>query len=359
MQTRFLDYVYHANVSIYLALVVYFYLHAYIHNHLFSHDRLSHITPHTSLCYEPMRTDWNFMLPIEASDFDLGPSRDSGTNTETYHGRRPIICGFIALIRTFLYVAEVSCRDLSGPRLIKETNIDNHCLYSLSTTPGEATATFSRNKALLAVVSNLQSVLGELPDGLRLSSRSSTEDSPNVEEEDTSIICHQYAIMRVNIHVTNLYLQSTLLDLCLGAAADPAEYGSSESGPDTSVSRSLSDHKELWDLRENIVRELLYVLENSTTKVLEANGLSLVSELLPPNPNPSDMDQIVKIREIAASLLVENDNPNDAKTFQRRSGYYISQFTNILARLDYLSKTKQELRVMERGTIQAGQNVSK
>ncbi|KAF2999645.1 hypothetical protein E8E14_006759 [Neopestalotiopsis sp. 37M] len=145
------------------------------------HDRLSHITPHTSLCYEPMRTDWNFMLPIEASDFDLGPSRDSGTNTETYHGRRPIIYGFIALIRTFL----------------------------LSTTPGEATATSSRNEALLAVVSNLQSVLGELPDGLRLSSRSSTEDSPHVEEEDTSIICHQYAIMRVNIHAQQLIQLNT------------------------------------------------------------------------------------------------------------------------------------------------------
>jgi hypothetical protein len=93
--------------------------------------------------------------------------------------------------------------------------------------------------------------------------------------------------MRVNIHVTSLYLQSTLLDICLNDSQKPQrppsrEYSASvadSTSPGTLGSEEgmeLTTQTELWELREQLARELLEVLTLSNTEALESNGLSMV-----------------------------------------------------------------------------------
>jgi restriction endonuclease Mrr len=109
-----------------------------------------------------------------------------------------------------------------------------------------------------------------------------------MEEEVLSLRDRQFAIMRVNIHVTSLYLQSTLLDTSLDAltksscreasgsvtSSESPVMFASEEGPEART------NAELWELRENLAQELLNVLRRSTSKTLEANGLSMVGALL-------------------------------------------------------------------------------
>jgi hypothetical protein len=149
----------------------------------------------------------------------------------------------------------------------------------------------SQQGALLEVVKRLQTTLTELPVELRLSSRC---PSPNLSAppriEMVAVAAQQFAIMRVNIYVTSLYLQSSLLDIYLNSISKmqrPSSRGYSASIADsasscTPGSEDLGEstaQAELWELREELARELLDIVTVSSPQTLEANGLSMVSQI--------------------------------------------------------------------------------
>ncbi|KAG8158636.1 hypothetical protein KVR01_011758 [Diaporthe batatas] len=130
----------------------------------------------------------------------------------------------------------------------------------------------------------------------------------------SKVVQGQLEIMRANIHVTHLWLQSLLLEqidvviqekVIGGAAAGAA--GAEE------VSSAL---KANWAEREDICRQMLHLLHSIPYVYLEPNGLYLA----------------YKVRDVAVTLL---NCPFEANTRPAiRAVEYTRDFTQILSRLD-------------------------
>lgn len=89
------------------------------------------------------------------------------------------------------------------------------------------------------------------------------------ERERGRILDSQFTSMRANIHVTNLWLQTAILDqidaLLLGESRRPSAAGFLEYDP-----------RATWSEREDICRQLLHILHSIPDINLEANGHHLV-----------------------------------------------------------------------------------
>lgn len=290
---------------------------------------MSFIIPHTGLSYDPKTTDWQFLLPLEVWDEALTPpgqpiNLNGRTDTPGAGSpdSPPTISGFIALIKVFLSVADLLDVVFPGPpahfslspgsHALKyllpqqEGLIPNNPLHNAASTPSEMTILDS----LLQVMTRLNAVLNGLPDELR----------PIRHADDTrrvlrSNVPSHFEIMRANIHITSIYIQSMIIEMCLskvqGLPSQPevrcAEgamtVDSSVAGPphsidalqdlllstptggDASTSVAASSPgsatgtgigTRLWQLKESIARELLEAVTSSPTWVLEANGSSMV-----------------------------------------------------------------------------------
>lgn len=284
---------------------------------------MSFIIPHTGLSYDPKTTDWQFLLPLEVWDEALTPPEQA----VNLHRRTdspgagnpdspPTISGFIALIKVFLSVADLLDVVFPGPpahfslspgsHALKyllpqqEGLIQNNPLHSAASSPSEMTILDS----LLQVMTRLNAVLNGLPDELR----------PIRNVDDTrrvlrSNVPSHFEIMRANIHITSIYMQSMIVEMCLSkvqgmppaqlepyrtTAADsqsarphsidalqdlllstpPGDGHASAPSPGT-VAGGIGTR--LWQLKESIARELLEAVTSSPTWVLEANGSSMVS----------------------------------------------------------------------------------
>lgn len=135
-------------------------------------------------------------------------------------------------------------------------------------------------RSLLRIIKRLQSVLDELPDQLKISTLDPQYRSPNATLVGNDIVSYQFDIMRANIHITSLYIQSTILESCSSAftrSSVDVLAGSPEDESD--ISPGQPPRTQLWTFRESIARELLEVLNFCSTKALEANGSSMVSHL--------------------------------------------------------------------------------
>lgn len=105
-------------------------------------------------------------------------------------------------------------------------------------------------------------------------------------EGDTDVVNVQREAIRVNIHVTHLWLQSVLLDQIdllagekhLSSLVTPSLVTSSL----TPTSRLQILNPVLWDEREHICRQLLHFLHSMSHSGLESNGISLVSIFISP-----------------------------------------------------------------------------
>lgn len=135
-------------------------------------------------------------------------------------------------------------------------------------------------EALLRIIKKLSLTLNELPDELKLPSLDeNTRQWPNA---------YQFDIMRANIHITSLYLQSTILETCLSSyqprrgndASASTSPSNSADGAVTSPESApeWSTRIELWKFRESIARELLELLKFCSSWTLEANGSSMVND---------------------------------------------------------------------------------
>ena len=127
----------------------------------------------------------------------------------------------------------------------------------------------------------------------------------------TADVQSHFASMRANLHVTHLWLQSLLIDQLETAQAH--KKGAPVAMPHT---QPTAEAKALWLQREDICRQLFYVLYSLPQINLEANGLHLAC----------------KVRDVAASLLVCPFNPADPEA--ELAAGYLRQSTDILSRLD-------------------------
>ncbi|KAF2795946.1 hypothetical protein K505DRAFT_301266 [Melanomma pulvis-pyrius CBS 109.77] len=304
------------------------------------HDRLSFIVPHTGLSFDPVHTDWEFLLPSSVDDEDLTLDTHAPIqHTNGVFGRGdnrqlPLISGFIALVKVFLCVVDLLSNGFPGsppqaysmtsgslrPRVFPEDSIDPS-FSKPAPAPSKTTLSLS---ALLRIIRKLQSTLEELPDELKIYTLDPQLRSPDSYGDIQSSNLYQFDVMRANIHITSLYIQSTILETCSSAfASSPSDTLIASPGDETRSSPGYTPQTQLWKFRESIARELLEVLNFCSSRTLEANGSSM----------------IVKIREIAATLLNDDNDLGVATELEEQSRRYVSQFADILANLDYMGQS--------------------
>ena len=244
-----------------------------------------------------MHTDWEFLLPSLVEDEELGDDshalveRAGGSGERGAGGHLPLISGFIALVRVFLCVVDLLSSGFPGsppqaysmgsgtlrPRVFPE---------DLAEPPSQAAPTLSRStlslSGLLRIIRKLQSALEELPDELKIHTLDPELRSPKGNEKAQSTVSYQFDVMRANIHITSLYIQSTILETCSSAFANsPSDICIASPSDDVRSSPGHTPQTQLWMFRESIAQELLEVLNFCSLGTLEANGSSMVSTCTP------------------------------------------------------------------------------
>lgn len=147
----------------------------------------------------------------------------------------------------------------------------------------------------------LKILLEDIPPYLQSWQLTSENTHINYLGSTDTVLYSQFSAMRVNIHVTHLWLQSLILDQLEAAM---------------SLQHTALDPRALWIDRESLCRQLLFIVFNSPSESLEANGLHLAT----------------KVRDIAASLLSCPLHPEDP--ISKQVADYIQKSTDILSRLD-------------------------
>ncbi|KAJ5737711.1 uncharacterized protein N7483_002836 [Penicillium malachiteum] len=153
---------------------------------------------------------------------------------------------------------------------------------------------------------SLKHLLDEIPDVLRPWELENSLDK-DLEVQNPNLLHTQFAAMRVNLHVTHLWLQSLIMDQLEAAQTHHQGQG---------WSAEAFDQREMWKDREEICRRLFFIVYNVPQISLEANGLHLAT----------------KVRDISTSLLAcpfSSDDP-----ISKRVREYVGQSTEILSRLD-------------------------
>ncbi|KAL5443388.1 hypothetical protein PMIN06_008703 [Paraphaeosphaeria minitans] len=136
-------------------------------------DCLSAVIPHTGLSFDPLRTDWQFMVPRELDDEDIINPVALVTGTRAYLGL-PVISGFIALVTVYLF--DLVSSGLPGfypPVYAMSFNSVRASIH-----PGQSRgmdATMSLNN-LLRIVRKVQTVLEQLPNELSISTQPQTPE---------------------------------------------------------------------------------------------------------------------------------------------------------------------------------------
>lgn len=243
------------------------------------------LIPQTGLSYDPNHTDWEFLLPLELSDEELTSTAD-GRGNPSARDRPPMISGFVGLIKVFACVVDIlgalfpgapQRYSLSSSTLAASIFLGEDAERSSAGLPGAPLLDhFSR------LVARLHGVISGLPDELK---PVCAGRSPPGAGEPAS----HFAIMRTNIHVTSLYIQAMVLEMCLNHLADlPGKAGDQNTGtghgpvdsPGADDGAGPLSGQIAAQLRRNkssIAVELLNTVSSSLLWALESNGQSIVS----------------------------------------------------------------------------------
>ncbi|KAJ5993224.1 beta-glucosidase [Penicillium sp. IBT 35674x] len=127
------------------------------------------------------------------------------------------------------------------------------------------------------------------------------------DEDLRTMIVSQFSSLRVNIHVTHLWLQSLIMDQLEATHAHQQERG---------LPSQMFDQRALWGEREELCRQLFYIIYHFPPLSLETNGLHLAN----------------KVRDISASLLASPFGPDDP--ISKRVAEYVRQSSEVLTWLD-------------------------
>jgi hypothetical protein len=125
---------------------------------------------------------------------------------------------------------------------------------------------------LQSMMENLNIVIQDMPDMLRTASASidqSASQSTKAQHDGDGVQLYMqhFEIMKVNIHITKLYLQSVILE----------RFATNMAGDSLTATDIILTDEDVWKAREDICRQLLSILESATVETLETHGTSMVS----------------------------------------------------------------------------------
>lgn len=283
------------------------------------HDRISSEVPHIGVSYLPHSVEWDEIIPLSLHDETL----QSLSTTSTMEGvdscescETPLIAGFVALIKVFLCCVEFYSHGLPGSIAQTYTTATAPQNCSLATyasspdvaSPGHVPHHFQRLDMVHRMFRNLNSVIEHLPPELKLPTTAPNSSSLTVSPTS------QFSIMRANIHVTSLYLQSGILETFENSLkTDDPRLMINDNVEEPSV------RSQIFRFRQSIAKELLNTMEFCPPSTLEPNGASMV----------------IKIREIASSLLEVEGEHDSFDGVGGLNNDEVRRFIDILASLDW------------------------
>jgi hypothetical protein len=169
----------------------------------------------------------------------------------------------------------------------------------------------SRRKQIAHLQRRLQDLkysLDTIPPELRQWAVRPMPLSPDMASNAPGVVVSQLGAVRGNLHVTQLWLQSILLDQLEALLQDDVSPFDAPAYLATVESR--------WSERENLCTQLIHVLHAIPQKDLEPNGLHFV----------------FKVRDVAVGLLNCPCEPHEPASL--RAAEFVREFTQILSRLD-------------------------
>jgi hypothetical protein len=233
----------------------------------------------------------------------------------------PYIAGFVALIRVFRCCADLFSFGIPGSvnQAYSMTSgpSDSQLLPCSPESPASIHNGHAPGKGLAAIVGifhTLGTIMESLPQHLRFDGTARVDhSSPDMEH----VLPDPFQIMAANIHITSLYLQSSILE----TFASSTRFATRASTDLTE--EAMRVRAQIWTLRESIARELLQLLENAPTWTLEANGASMIG----------------KIREIASTLLNSDEDEGLRLAEQEAtSREFVQKFVEILSKVDFSAR---------------------
>ncbi|KAM5368725.1 hypothetical protein ACJZ2D_009391 [Fusarium nematophilum] len=283
------------------------------------HDRMDDLVPRSGLSYYPRQTDWEFLLPKGLSDEEL--SGDGSPDV----GSTPVISGFVALVKLYIAVfdhLEEFFPCTSPMHVLSPGGVAGRVLRGVETYSNQAQvqSTFPMLDSLLQVTQRLNTVVDQLPEALRL-----PRDGERMFATDDDTLPafqpnHQFRAMSANIHMTAIYLQSILLEVCSERWQTYQKLGEEGVTRSAPIDESVSTH--LWSIKASLAQMLLDFLECLSGPELESNGHSM----------------IVKIRQVASIFLNQESNikENSLGFIDSFSRQCLDKVLNVLIKIDYL-----------------------
>ncbi|KAH8900773.1 hypothetical protein GQ53DRAFT_130763 [Thozetella sp. PMI_491] len=299
------------------------------------HDRLTSVVPHTVLSFLPAHTDWLRILPLAVSDDELSSAslKDDGNGSgNSANDGRILMIGFVGLIKIFVclwdLVSGEGTNPILGPYPFRHVMPPSHQQpfptdkVMVEDDKTSNRAAMSSLTIVLQVMRRMNQTIIDLPPELQFPAQE--------RQHIASPSDHQFDIMRTTLHITSIYLQSTVLEICLSSQAprlskeigSPSYSQPANQYPADAANRStqaLFTAPDMLKLRETIAEELLRILRYTSVYTLERNGLSLMHQ----------------IRKVAATLLDREDGREILSDMGERSRLYLRQFAEILANLDH------------------------
>lgn len=282
---------------------------------LTSHDRMSFVHAHTGLSYDPMHTDWEFLLNVD-DNAGLGLTREVSTLT-----------GFVANNRVFLAVADLLAEVFPGQPYpcvlpLDKLGFDSASRNAFHDWEPDGSLHSRKMRSFLRVRHRLVTIIENLPPALRpldqhkltsifgANRRQSGENEPEDGSEldrtgyfsrsgtppgPADILAVQMEAMWANVQVTSLYIQSVFLEVCIDclergsaattmsmeAATSPMSLVSCDSMQQSSASDPLLRAK-LQAHRHEIAEKTLQVVNACCSSTLESNGASMVRQFCVP-----------------------------------------------------------------------------
>ena len=176
-------------------------------------------------------------------------------------GRPSVVVGFNALTRINNCLVTIF-RDPTLPVLSsEEMNTNPRCALGRCKC-GRHIQPASMTSLIQGRLRKVKHVLDDIPTEL------GTWSSPNEHSPARApdILTSQYESMKANIHVTHLWVQSLLLERLIIASGDRHNSHTSD----------FPNHQQIWEMREDICRQLLCLLNKISQANLEPNGYFLV-----------------------------------------------------------------------------------
>lgn len=225
-----------------------------------SHDRLTYPVPHTGISYNPACVDWDFLVLLEVDDpipDELEPSEDSSGTAK--------LAGFIALIK--IYLCAMALRPQTLPGNPRYGPFSPPCPEQTTKNYGNGKLTFAQG---IDIIKALQNIISQLPDELKLFN----------EHRYTDQDARSFAIPRVNVYITSLFIQGIIF-ATVSTNIQPTDETNRHlhhpSPLDISQTEENNDVKgQLLKLRKEIAQELFHIITATPISALKANGIAAV-----------------------------------------------------------------------------------